>query len=202
MPPRTANWPTSSTIGTRSKPRASSASISARKPEESPRLIVSRRSARRRGRGARSCRARGVVTRRRARPPSNASMASTRSPPISRWGSPVSKGSASRWGYITEAPSPSSTSRSASMLIATRGSGAMTTKIRSSRNSCRVPTSAEPAEPTAPVTVSRSSRSGSESAASVHARRVAKADRIRFMSGFPSGVAVGGHQALNHEQQQ
>ncbi len=86
-PPRTANWPTSSTRDARSNPLSSSISWKPWKPGSSPTETVIRSSASSRGTGVLSWRALSVVTSSRVRPLKRASAASTRSPPISRWGS-------------------------------------------------------------------------------------------------------------------
>jgi len=87
MPPRNANWPTSSTNGARSKPRSSRADTTRGSPGVVAFARVRRSLARWSGTGARSCSARWVVTSSLALPEKRASTASTLRPPISRWGS-------------------------------------------------------------------------------------------------------------------
>ena len=160
-PPRTANCPTSSTIGTRSNPRSVRSSISVWNPASSPTRSVRRSPASASGIGARSCNARRVVTSSRVRPPRSASTASTRSAPISRWGSLDSYGRASRWGNKKDVPSPRKSSRSTSISIARLGEGATTTRRRFGLCSCRAATVADAAEPIAPDSVRCSPRPGS-----------------------------------------
>ncbi len=158
MPPRTANWATSSTVGRRSYPIPSSTSIAWAGLRSSPTARVSCIDRTARGIAVSSPVARTVVTTTDTSPLNRASTVSTRSPAISQCGS--SSPSASRCGYRRTRASIS-TDRSANHRSASAGPDVTTRNVRWGRCSARDASITATPPPGRPPTLTDAPREGS-----------------------------------------